>query len=161
MEFGSRAWFPLAHEFGARIRGKVVQLRSTDYQILADFADIVEICVGSSDFRRFPTKSEWNCHENVRKTSFHHVLVLFTQKYRSGSCTGDICCLKTLMGQGLSGFGARIPKTGPFVYENYRNQWILDPDLESALMFQQYLESIGVPARVPSKSHLYLRMIRI
>ena len=130
MEFGSRACFPLAHEFGARLRGKVVQLRSTDSQILVDFADIVEICVGCSDFRHFPTKSEWNCHENVRKTSFHHVLLLFTPKYRSGSCTGDICFFKNVNGTRIVRIWRKDPENGTFCI---RKLAFVDPDLESAL----------------------------
>lgn len=114
MEFGSRACFPLAHEFGARIRGKVIQLRSTDSQILVDLGDIVEICMGCSDFRLFPTKSEWNCHENVRKTSFHHVLLLFTPKTPFRELYGWHMLLKYIDGTRIVQIWRKDPKNGTF-----------------------------------------------
>ena len=113
-----RACFSLAHEFGTRIRGKVVQLRSTDSQILVDFADIVEICMGCSSISRFPTKSEWNCHENVRKNAFHHVLLLLTPKIPLRDVYGWYMVLKNLIGTRIVQIWRKDPKIETFFREN-------------------------------------------
>ena len=66
------------YDFRARLGGKVVQLRSTDSPNLVDFADILEICVGCSDFHHFPSNLGGIVKKLYEKNKFHHFLILFT-----------------------------------------------------------------------------------